>query len=106
MSQKVLKLKTKYSAKRIFSTLFSLLVIGVSGFLIYNSTLEWMKVNESNKQLSTVKQELIGLMIEQENLSEVQAKLSDPGYVQNYARGKHLMSKTEEQVFVLPKAEE
>lgn len=106
MSQKVLKLKTKNPAKRIFSTLFSLLIIGVSGLLIYNSTLEWMKVNESNKQLSTVKQELSGLIMEQDNLTEVQAKLSDPGYAQNYARGKHLMSKSEEQVFVLPKAEE
>ncbi|WZU01779.1 septum formation initiator family protein [Erysipelothrix sp. D19-032] len=42
---------------------------------------------------------------EQTTLNEEKARLEDPTYVQNYARGTHLLSKSGEQVFILPKGE-
>ena len=38
----------------------------------------------------------------QQQLSEVQAKLQDPEYVETYARGKYQLSKDGEQIFYLP----
>ena len=55
------------------------------------------------KELRLVESELESLETRQKELTLEKNKLEDPTYVQNYARGTHLLSKSEEQVFILPK---
>ena len=92
--------------KRLFRNVFSLVAVGVSVFLLNASVREWIKVYQSKQELNVLKSELSALNVEEEKLQGLKGKLSDPNYVQNYARGKHLMSKSDEQVFILPKAKD
>lgn len=106
MSKEVATGSKQRSFKKIFRNVFSLVAVVVSVFLLNTTVKEWSKVFNSKRQLSTAQEELQELDIETEKLQGLKQKLSDPNYVQNYARGKHLMSKSDEQVFTLPKAKE
>lgn len=94
------------SFKKLFRNLFSLVTAFVAVFLLVTSFQEWFKVYKSKQELSTLQNELIVLDEKSDKLEGLKEKLSDPNYVQNYARGKHLMSKADEQVFILPKAKD
>ncbi len=91
---------------RLFKNVFSMVLVLVSVFLIQSSVKSWSKVSKSKQEIKILEAELLALDEEASNLEGLKSKLSDPNYVQNYARGKHLMTKSDEQVFVLPKASE
>lgn len=91
---------------RLFKNIFSVVLVLVSVFLIQSSVNSWSKVSKSKQEIKILEAELLALDEEASNLEGLKSKLSDPNYVQNYARGKHLMTKSDEQVFVLPKASE
>lgn len=91
---------------RLFKNVFSVVLVLVSVFLIQSSVKSWSKVSKSKQEIKILEAELLALDEEASNLEGLKSKLSDPNYVQNYARGKHLMTKSDEQVFVLPKASE
>lgn len=91
---------------RLFKNVFSMVLVLVSVFLIQSSVKSWTKVSKSKQEIKILEAELLALDEEASNLEGLKSKLSDPNYVQNYARGKHLMTKSDEQVFVLPKASE
>ena len=91
---------------RLFKNVFSVVLVLVSVFLIQSSVNSWSKVSKSKQEIKILEAELLALDEEASNLEGLKSKLSDPNYVQNYARGKHLMTKSDEQVFVLPKASE
>lgn len=86
--------------KRFFLSIFCLAFIGVTG---YSAAQEIMQSRALKAELRSSKKELGILQDEQTRLSLEKDKLTDPAYVENYARGKHLLSKDDEQVFVLPK---
>lgn len=106
MSQKKVRNKKPMTLNRLFKNIFSVVLVLVSVFLIQSSVKSWSKVSKSKQEIKILEAELLTLDEEASNLEGLKSKLSDPNYVQNYARGKHLMTKSDEQVFVLPKASE
>ena len=106
MSQKKVRNKKPMTLNRLFKNVFSMVLVLVSVFLIQSSVKSWTKVSKSKQEIKILEAELLALDEEASNLEGLKSKLSDPNYVQNYARGKHLMTKSDEQVFVLPKASE
>lgn len=106
MSQKKVRNKKPMTLNRLFKNIFSVVLVLVSVFLIQSSVNSWSKVSKSKQEIKILEAELLALDEEASNLEGLKSKLSDPNYVQNYARGKHLMTKSDEQVFVLPKASE
>lgn len=106
MSQKKVKIKKPLTAKRLFRAVLSIVLLVTSAFLIESSIQSWSKVSKSKQEISILEAELSVLTESANNLEGLKSKLSNPNYVQNYARGKHLMTKSDEQVFVLPKASE
>ena len=106
MSQKKVRNKKPMTLNRLFKNIFSVVLVLVSVFLIQSSVKSWSKVSKSKQEIKILEAELLALDEEASNLEGLKSKLSDPNYVQNYARGKHLMTKSDEQVFVLPKASE
>jgi len=95
-----------FSFKRLFTNFLTLALVVASVTLISGSIKEWSKNYKSKKQLAELQTELERLEEETVHLEGLKSKLSNSNYVQNYARGKHLMSKSDEQVFILPKAKE
>lgn len=93
-------------ARKLVVNILSLVMIIVSGLIIYDVSKEFVRSKEKKEELALIRQEIEELEKENENLEGIKKKLSDANYVQNYARGKHLMSKSEEQVFILPKIDD
>lgn len=54
------------------------------------------------RQLTEVQAELQKVTDENDYLNSEKTKLQDPDYVENYARGKYMLSKDGEQIFHLP----
>lgn len=101
MSKKIKPKKRKFNFGQLI-----LSVIGISliTFFLSNGISEVMTTVKLNKNLELVEEELKTLEARQSELTLEKSKLEDPNYVQNYARGAHLLSKSEEQVFILPKS--
>ena len=93
-------------ARKLVVNILSLVMIIVSGLIIYDVSKEFVRSKDKKEELALIRQEIEELEKENENLEGIKKKLSDANYVQNYARGKHLMSKSEEQVFILPKIDD
>lgn len=104
MTQTTIQKKQQSPLNRAVFGVLGLVVVFVSGLLIFNSAKEWFSMYESSQTLKSVQETLAELETKQTSLESAKDKLSNPDYVQNYARGVHLMSKSEEQIFVLPKA--
>lgn len=85
--------------------IFSILCLAIITVLGTGAVVEIKKSFQLKDELQTAKSELDELNTKKETLNLEKEKLSDPAYVENYARGTHLLSKDDEQVFVLPKGE-
>lgn len=79
---------------------FALLLIVAASFSSFKQISTHFELKAEAKE---IKIELRSLEEEQSNLALEKKKLSNPSYVENYARGTHLLSKNDEQVFILPK---
>ncbi len=102
------KVKTKKKASlamKLNRFAFSILALLLIGFFVKGTAGEVIESYQLNQELKNVKGMLETLSVEQESLELEKKRLNDPAYVENYARGKHLLSKTDEQVFILPKGE-
>lgn len=82
-----------------------LVILGVSVFIISQSVQEFVGTVRLKNELANAQEQLKALEAESSSLAAEKSKLQDPAYVQNYARGTQLLSKTDEQVFILPKGE-
>ena len=102
MTRKLAKKKVS-RANRITSMLIGLVGIVLTIVLFNSSAREIFTTFQLKKELRLVESELESLETRQKELTLEKNKLEDPTYVQNYARGTHLLSKSEEQVFILPK---
>lgn len=98
--------KTKRTFKTGIVNMVALSFVVISMFFITDFFQEFSKASQTKKELVEIKYEIKMIETEKQDLEDLKAKLADSNYVQNYARGKHLMSKSEEQVFILPKAKE
>lgn len=106
MGQTVTKTRiAKNPTIKIASIILGILIVSVSCLMLSKSAKELVSTFQLNQQLKSERSNLKVLETKQGELALEKAKLQDPTYVQNYARGKHLLSKSEEQVFILPKTE-
>lgn len=100
--------KTKKSVKplpkKIISGVSALIMLVLIVVLSSNSIKELVATAQLKQELKSVQSELDTLKLENESLSMEKSKLSDPAYVENFARGTHLLSKDDDQVFILPKS--
>ena len=99
------KIKITSPLVKIISTCLGVAVLAFSGYMLTKSVNELVTTAQLKQELNTVQSQLDTLKDEQTTLNEEKARLEDPTYVQNYARGTHLLSKSGEQVFILPKGE-
>ncbi|QIK70882.1 septum formation initiator [Erysipelothrix sp. HDW6C] len=90
---------------KIATTIFGVAVLAFSGIMITNSVKELLSTAQLNRELNTAQEQLDTIKSEQASLNNEKARLQDPAYVQNYARGTQLVSKSGEQVFILPKSD-
>lgn len=90
-------------SKKWFSFVMVAALLLASVFFLSKTVKDVMTTFQLKQELKIVEQDLQTLKERQSELTLEKAKLEDPGYVQNYARGTHLLSKSEEQVFILPK---
>lgn len=99
--KKVRKTKKKRKMTPLMK-LVSVAIIFVSGYLIYLVTKELARTVELRKELAEVREKLQEVQDENNFLNNEKAKLQDPDYIENYARGNYMLSKEGEQIFYLP----
>ena len=85
-----------------FMKLVCVAIIALSGYLIYLVTKEFARTVELRKELAEVREKLQEIQDENNFLNNEKAKLQDPDYIENYARGNYMLSKEGEQIFYLP----
>ncbi len=95
---------SKPLSKKILSFVSVSLMLAVIGFFGTKSVKEIVATYQLKQELKSVQSELETLNAEKASLTLEKERLNDPTYVENYARGTHLLSKDDEQVFILPKA--
>lgn len=93
--------KGKMNRKKLISrgVIFCLVIAG--GFMIASAVKEIMYSFTLQNQLNAAKKDYETVSGEQDKLIETKTQLQDPEYVQNYARGSHLLSSEDEEVFIL-----
>jgi cell division protein DivIC len=82
--------------------LICLLVICASVYMLYSVGKEVVTTVKLQQQLAEVQAQLQTVTDENTYLNNEKSKLQDPDYVENYARGKYMLSKDGEQIFSLP----
>lgn len=88
--------------KRPIATFFSLLLIFCAAVMLYQTAEDLKTTINLKKEISSTESTISNLETQQAELENEKLKLSDDEYVKRYARGKYMMSKPGEQVFVLP----
>lgn len=99
------KQKKKKSSGRKLTPLTKLLCLAAicaSVFMLYGVVKEIITTVQLQQQLAEVQNELQKVTDENDYLNSEKTKLQDPDYVENYARGKYMLSKDGEQIFNLP----
>ena len=100
-TKKIIKKKKKKKMTPILK-LLCLVLIAVSGYLLYSVAQEVYTTVQLKKQLAEVQTKLTEVQDENSYLTTEKEKLSDPDYVESYARGNYMLSKDGEQIFYLP----
>lgn len=99
------KKKNKKKPGRKLTPLTKLLCIAAicaSVFMLTGVVKEILTTIRLQQQLVEVQNELQKVTDENTYLNSEKTKLQDPDYVENYARGKYMLSKDGEQIFHLP----
>ncbi len=89
-----------------FLRLICYLIIAASVFLLVEVAKEIYTTVELRKQLAEVQQKYQEVQDESAYLLQEREKLTDPDYVQSYARGNYMLSREGEQIFYLPENED
>jgi Septum formation initiator len=82
--------------------LICIAVIAASVLMLWSVVKEVITTVQLQQQLAEVQNELQKVTDENTYLNSEKTKLQDPDYVENYARGKYMLSKDGEQIFHLP----
>ncbi len=89
-----------------FLRLICYLIIAASFFLLVEVAKEIYTTVELRKQLAEVQEKYQEVQDESAYLLQEREKLTDPDYVQSYARGNYMLSREGEQIFYLPENED
>ncbi|NLZ75043.1 MAG: septum formation initiator family protein [Erysipelotrichia bacterium] len=82
--------------------LISVLMIGIMIYMYYQMTREIKTTFSLLSDVRESERELAQLEAEKESLELQKEKLTDENYVSSVARGKYLITKENEQIYVLP----
>lgn len=96
------EIKKKRRVKKSLVKIVSIVVIGVSIYLLYGVGVEIVQMIDLKSQADLAQAELDKLKNENASLISKRDKLEDPDYVQTYARGNYMFSKDGEKIFYLP----
>ena len=88
--------------KRPIKTFFSVLFIFIACYLIYSSAHDVLMTVKLKKEISSHQEIVDELESEKSSLTKEKKNLENPEYVKRFVRGKYLVSKPGEQVFILP----
>lgn len=102
MSKRNTKNKKKNKTNVILSRLIILIMLVVSGFLLYFVVKDVQETFLLRGDVSKLQTLLDELEKENGNLTSQKEKLSDEEYIKSYARGEYSFSKEGEQIFKLP----
>lgn len=96
--------KTKKPNRRLTPVmkLICIAIIGASVYMLWGVMKEVITTVQLQQQLAEVQAQLQKVTDENTYLNSEKTKLQDPDYVENYARGKYMLSKDGEQIFHLP----
>ena len=83
-------------------TFFSFLVIFIAFFLIWSAAQDVITTVKLKKEISASQEMIEELENQKTTLSKEKTNLENPDYVKRFVRGKYLVSKPGEQVFILP----
>ena len=84
---------------KVGNILISLIVLGISGVLLYNAVKDILLTLDLSSQVKVSQQQIEQLEEENLQLINQKNKLLDPEYVKSYARGAYMLSKNGEQIF-------
>ncbi|MBQ9048038.1 MAG: septum formation initiator family protein [Solobacterium sp.] len=104
----VKKTRKKKKTRKLtpFVKLICFILIGVSAFLLFEVAREIYTTVELRRQLAEAEEKYQEVKDENAYLTTEREKLTDPEYVQSYARGNYMLSKDGEQIFYLPEKED
>ena len=88
--------------KHPLKTFFSLTVIFIACFLMYTAAQDVFMTIQLKKEISSSQKMVEDLESQKTSLSKEKENLENPEYVKRFVRGKFLVSKPGEQVFILP----
>lgn len=88
--------------KALFFKVIFIFVLVVAVFLFFGAISELLSTHKLRKQHAAVTKELEEIQKINASLTNQKEKLSDPNYIQTYARGNYMFSKEGEQIFYLP----
>ena len=89
-------------ALKSISFMFGIAILAISVTLVTGTVKEIMNNRRLSSELAEARGTLNRLSEEKSSLTEEKINLEDPSYVQNYARGTHLLSKSGETIFIIP----
>lgn len=95
----------KKKSNKIVRKLFGIVFLSIALIAVLNVSKQVLEMVELKKQKALVEEELQKLKDENESLNSTKTKLEDPNYIQTYARGEYMFSKSDEKVFYLPSSE-
>jgi len=105
MAEKKTVRKKKKKQKRKLTPIMRLLClvfIGISAWLLYGVAKEVYTTVTLKSELAAVEDKLQEVQDENKRLTDQKEKLQDPDYMESYARGNYMLSKSGEQIFYLP----
>lgn len=82
--------------------LVGIVILAVVAVMVYSIYREIMVTLNLRADINQVNQEIATLSEEKESLESQKAKLNDPAYVEQYARGKYKLTKEGETIYKLP----
>ncbi len=104
-SKSISRTKSQIKSKKIASRLVLLLLFLVSVVMIVQVVQQIMYTMNLKSELAITQAKFTEVESQNKALTSQQTKLEDPDYVKVYARGSLLLSKQDEQIFILPGTE-
>lgn len=92
----------KKKKNKTVTKVVSILLIGIAIIMLVDVFKRVYSVFALQRQAEIVEQQLQAIKDENASLISTKEKLEDPDYVQTYARGEYMFSKSDEKVFYLP----
>lgn len=93
--------RSKSKVSKLIGIISSIVLFSIGTYFMYGTVLEIFHARSIEKELDAAQIQYEETLNKQKELSSTKEKLQDEDYVQNYARGTHLVSNEDEQVFIL-----